>query len=43
MKIIYYILHTFTNCPDDDLDWFKDAKGTCRKCGRNYFRFVKFS
>ena len=24
-------------CKDEDLDWFKNAKGTCRKCGRVYF------
>ena len=41
MKLIYYILHSFTGCPDSDLDWFKDKKATCRKCGRVYFNFVR--
>ena len=41
MKLFYYILHTFTKCPDEDLEYFKDAKGTgtCKKCGRTYFVF----
>jgi hypothetical protein len=41
MNIFYYILHTFTDCKDEDLDWFKDKKATCRKCGRIYFNFMK--
>lgn len=41
MKLLYFILHTFTDCPDEDLEYFKDAKGTeiCKKCGRKYFVF----
>jgi hypothetical protein len=38
-RLFYYILHTFIECPDDDLEWYKNAKGTCRKCGREFFRF----
>lgn len=33
-KLFYYILHTFTNCPDADLDYFKKSKANCKKCGR---------
>lgn len=41
MKIIYYILHTFSPCKDDDLDWFKNNRGVCKKCGRVYFGWIK--
>lgn len=41
MKLFYYILHFFTACPDKDLEWFKDKKATCRKCGRTYFCFKR--
>lgn len=39
MQFLYFILHYFTGCKDDDLDWFKDKKATCRKCGRVFFNF----
>lgn len=39
MKILYYILHIFTPCKDEDLEWFKDKQATCKKCGRVYFNF----
>lgn len=41
LKFIYYILHTFTGCDDSDLEWFKNNKGTCTKCGRIYFGWSK--
>lgn len=39
MKTLYYILHYFTGCNDEDLDWYKNLSATCRKCGRVYFNF----
>jgi uncharacterized OB-fold protein len=39
MRFLYYIIHSFTECPDEDLEWFKDKKATCKKCGRVYFNF----
>jgi len=39
MQIFYWILHIITGCPEKDLDWFKDKKATCRKCGRVFFNF----
>ncbi len=41
MKFLYFILHAITGCHNDDLDYFKDKKGVCRKCGRTYFLFKK--
>ena len=35
-KLFYYILHTFIDCPDADLDYFKNSKATCKKCGREH-------
>jgi hypothetical protein len=42
MKFWYYIVHIFTGCPDDDLEWFKDKKATCKKCGRIHFVFTRY-
>lgn len=42
MRLIYYIIHTFTGCPRDNLTWYRDKKATCRKCGREYFQFRKY-
>jgi hypothetical protein len=39
LKFIYYIIHTFIKYPDEDLEWFKDKKATCKKCGRTYFNW----
>lgn len=39
MRFIYYIIHSFMECSDVDLKWFKDKKATCQKCGRVYFNF----
>ena len=40
MNIIYFIIHIFTGCPDDDLEWVnKDKRAICKKCGRVYFNF----
>jgi len=39
MWLIYFIIHTFTGCKDEDLNWFKDKKATCKKCGRIYFNW----
>lgn len=39
MKIIWYIIHTFNECPDEDLEWYKDKMSICKKCGRLYFKF----
>ena len=39
MKLFYYLLHTFMECPDEDLKYFKDAQATCKKCGRIHFIF----
>lgn len=39
MELFYFILHFFTGCKDEDLDWFKNKKATCKKCGREYFNF----
>ncbi len=41
MKLLYYLLHSFYECPDEDLEWFKDKKAECKKCGRVYFKFTK--
>jgi hypothetical protein len=41
MKFVYFIIHSFIECPDKDLEWFKDKKATCRKCGRVYFNFTR--
>ena len=40
MKLIWFILHSFKECSDKDLEWFKNVKGTCKKCGRVYFNFI---
>ena len=40
MKFLYFILHYFVDCKDEDLEWFKDKKATCTKCGRVYFNFL---
>ena len=43
MKLIYYILHLFTGCPDEDLEYkFKGKQAICKKCGRVHFIFNKF-
>lgn len=39
MKMFYYILHSFKECPDKDLIYFKDVMTTCKKCGRVHFIF----
>ena len=41
MKLIWFIAHTFMECPDSDLKWFKDKEATCLKCGRTYFNFTR--
>jgi hypothetical protein len=41
MNIFYYIIHTFTGCPDESLEWFKNKKSTCKKCGRVTYHFYK--
>lgn len=42
MKFIYYIIHTFTGCPNKDLTWHKNIRATCQKCGRVTFYFKKY-
>lgn len=42
MKFIYYLIHWINGCKDEDLEWFKDKKAVCRKCGRVYFAFKKW-
>ena len=42
MKLIWFILHSFQDCKDEDLEWFKDKKATCKKCGRTYFQFITY-
>ena len=40
MNFIYYIIHTFTGCKDEDLKYNKSKSvGKCNKCGRNIFMF----
>lgn len=41
MKILHFIIHSFKECPDNDIEWFKNKKGTCKKCGRVYFNFMR--
>ena len=40
MKFLYFILHGIVGC-NDDLEYFKNYKAVCRKCGRNYLIFHK--
>ena len=42
MRFIYYIIHSFTGCPREDLMWYRDKKATCKKCGRVYFKFERY-
>ena len=42
MKFIYYIIHTFTGCPRENLMWYRDKKSTCMKCGRVTFYFKEY-
>jgi len=42
MKLFYFILHGITGCKDEDLDYFKDKKAVCKKCGRTYFIFHNY-
>lgn len=42
MKTLYYIFHFFSGCSDKDLEWYKDKKAVCNKCGRVYFNFKKY-
>lgn len=39
MKLIYYLLHTFTGCDEHDLRYFKNNVAKCEKCGRVTFFF----
>jgi len=39
VKFFYWLLHSFIECKDEDLDYFKDVQGTCRKCGRVHYIF----
>lgn len=39
MQFIWFIIHAFTNCKESDLDWFKNKRGTCKKCGRVHFKW----
>lgn len=42
MQIIYYIIHTISGCPDADLEYFKNKKVTCKKCGRTSYIFMRY-
>lgn len=42
MKFIYYIIHTFTGCKDEDLKYFKNNMSECEKCGRVTFIFKTY-
>lgn len=39
MKFLYYILHTFIDCPEHDLKYYKNHAVKCEKCGRVTFIF----
>lgn len=39
MKILYYILHTFTGCKDEYLKSYRNSACECEKCGRITFIF----
>lgn len=39
MKFIWFILHGFTGCKDEDMIMFKNHNGECKKCGRITFYF----
>ncbi|WP_290442580.1 hypothetical protein [Clostridium estertheticum] len=37
---LWYILHTFTGCKEEDLDRMNHgSRSSCRKCNRKYFRY----
>jgi hypothetical protein len=40
-KIIFFILHTFKQCKDDDLEHMNNNRHRlqCKKCGRIYFKW----
>lgn len=42
MKLLYYILHTFTGCPEHGLKYHKDSVAKCEKCGRVTFIFKTY-
>jgi hypothetical protein len=43
MKFLYWILHTFVGCQEEDLEYdIKGSRATCKKCGRVYFIFGKY-
>ena len=39
MKFLYYIIHTFIDCPDKDLKNLNKSAARCEKCGRTIFIF----
>lgn len=43
MRLLYLILHTFTDCPMDDLEIdYTGNRYECKKCGRKYFIFKTY-
>ena len=43
MKLLYYIIHSFIECPEGNLEYScHNKKAICNKCGRQYFVFNKF-
>lgn len=42
MKFLYFILHTFTGCPEHNLKYYKDNAARCEKCGRVTFIFKTY-
>lgn len=43
LKRFYYLFkHSITGCDEEDMTIFKGVKGTCNKCGREYFLFRKY-
>lgn len=42
MKLFYYILHSFIECKEEDMDHSKKGKCKCKKCDREFFKFSTY-
>lgn len=41
-EFYYFILHSITECKDEDLEYINSSYAICKKCGKKHFIFRSY-